>query len=272
MRKQILLTNDDGIQSPGLWAAAAALSKLGFVTVVAPREQASGTGRSSPASSDGRIEVSTLQINQQDWQVYAVGGTPAQAVLHALLEIMPVKPDLVVSGINYGENVGTGVTVSGTVGAALEGAAMGIPALAVSLEVDPEHWYSYGDIEFTAAAHFTQYFARLILETPLPDDVDLLKVEVPATATPETPWRITRQANHRYFIPHVVRHGSWEDKGRISARIVVRPEEVSPDSDVYAVRYQKIVSVTPLSLDMTSRVSLPDLEQQFRTALPAQQA
>jgi 5'-nucleotidase len=261
MRKQILLTNDDGIQSPGLWAAAAALSNLGFVTVAAPREQASGAGRSSPNTSDGKIEVGTLQINRQDWQVFAVGGTPAQAVLHALLEIMPVKPDLVVSGINYGENVGTGVTMSGTVGAAIEGAAMGIPALAVSLEVDPQHWFSYGDTDFSTAAHFTQYFARLVLETTLPDDVDLLKVEVPASATFETPWRITRLAHHRYYIPHVERSGSWDDQGRISARVIVRPEEVSRDSDVYAVRYDKVVSVTPISLDLTSRVSLNNLEE-----------
>jgi len=73
-------------------------------------------------------------VNGKNWTVHAVGGTPAQAVLHAVLEILPRKPDLVVSGINYGENVGSGVTVSGTVGAALDAAGLGIPALAVSLE------------------------------------------------------------------------------------------------------------------------------------------
>ena len=123
-RIQILLTNDDGIQSPGLWAAAAALSKLGYVTVAAPRDQASSTGRSLPRVSEGgRIEQKILRINDQQWPVYAVGGTPAQVVLHALLEIMPGPPHLVVSGINYGENLGTSVTISGTVGAAMEGAA-----------------------------------------------------------------------------------------------------------------------------------------------------
>ena len=71
-RVQILLTNDDGIQSPGLWAAASALSKLGYVTVVAPREQASGTGRSMPRTSDGKIERTVLNINGQDWPVYSL--------------------------------------------------------------------------------------------------------------------------------------------------------------------------------------------------------
>ncbi len=140
---QILLTNDDGIQSPGLWAAAEALSELGFVTVAAPREQSSGMGRSLPMTSDGVIRPEVLNVCGKDWTVYAVGGTPAQAVLHGILEIMPQKPDLVVSGINYGENVATGITISGTVGAAMEAASQGIPALAASLETGREHHLSY---------------------------------------------------------------------------------------------------------------------------------
>ena len=122
-RPQILLTNDDGILSPGLWAAAASLSKLGFVTVTAPREQSSGAGRSLPSTSDGTIQEQRVQVNGQAWTVYSIGGTPAQTVLHGIYEVMPAKPDLVVSGINYGENVGTGVTISGTVGAAMEAAS-----------------------------------------------------------------------------------------------------------------------------------------------------
>src|SRR5512137_740517 len=112
---QILLTNDDGIRSPGLWAAAEALSDLGYVTVAAPRDQSTAMGRSMPHVSDGVIRPETLHVRDKDWTVYAVGGSPAQAVLHGILEIMPQRPDLVVSGINYGENVATGITVSGTV-------------------------------------------------------------------------------------------------------------------------------------------------------------
>ncbi len=134
---QILLTNDDGIQSPGLWTAAGALSNLGYVHVVAPRDQFSGAGRSMPSNSDGVIKPQQMRVNEKDWTVYAVGGTPAQTVQHAILEILPERPDLVVAGINYGENLGTGVTVSGTVGAALEGASLGIPSLAISLETEP---------------------------------------------------------------------------------------------------------------------------------------
>ena len=198
---QILLTNDDGIESPGLWAAAEALSDIGYVTVAAPRQQCSGMGRSMPSSSDGIIRPQTLNVRGKDWTIYAVGGSPAQAVLHGILEIMPQKPDLVVSGINYGENVASGITVSGTVGAAMEAAAMGVPALAMSLETGVEDHHSYSrQVDFSTAAHFTAFFARLLLQKKMPFDVDLLKVDVPRHATPQTPWQVTHLARRQYFM------------------------------------------------------------------------
>ena len=185
-KPHILLTNDDGIRSPGLWAAASELSKIGYVTVAAPREQSSAMGRSLPSTSDGIIRKEQVQVNGQAWSVYAVGGSPAQAVLHGVLEIVPHKPDLVVSGINYGENVGNGITISGTVGAAMEAASMGFPALAISLETETQYHLSHSeDIDFSTAGYFTAYFARLLLEKKFPHEVDLLKVEVPTHATPK---------------------------------------------------------------------------------------
>jgi 5'-nucleotidase len=263
-RIQILLTNDDGIQSPGLWAAAAALSKLGYVTVAAPREQVSSTGRSLPRLSDGRIEQTILRINDQQWPVYAVGGTPAQVVLHAVLEILPAPPQLVVSGINYGENLGTSITISGTVGAAMEGAALGIPSLAVSLQLLNNDYLSYADLDFSSAAHFSQLFARMLLEQPLPADVDLLKIEVPADATPQTPWRLTRLARHRYYLPVAGRTGKWDEPFYIEGRPQVEPDEVAPDSDIHAVLFDRQVSVTPLSLDFTARVNLKEMEARLK--------
>ncbi len=257
---QILLTNDDGIQSPGLWAAASALSKLGYVTVAAPREQVSGAGRSLPHTSDGRITKTVLRINEQEWPVFAIGGTPAQVVQHALLEIMPGPPALVVSGINYGENLGTSVTVSGTVGAAMEGAANGVPSLAVSLQLAGTDYLSYSDQDFSAAGYFTYVFAKMMLERTFPPDVDLLKVDVPTGATPKTPWRITRLARHRYYLPFAGRKGKWEEPYLIEGRPQVSQDEVTPDSDIYTLLFDQLVSVTPLSLDMTSRVDLKELE------------
>lgn len=261
----ILLTNDDGIQSPGLWSAAEALDSLGFVTVVAPREQASGSGRSMPSTSDGRIEEESVTVNDKTWTVHAVGGTPAQAVLHGVLEICPRKPDVVVSGINYGLNVGTGVTVSGTVGAALEAGASDIPALAISLDTDHKYHLSYStQVDFNTAAHFTHYFAELLLTKELPADVKVLKVEIPSTARPDTPWKITRLSPVRYYTAVPPEREANDKEGNIGYRVADDWHTAPPDSDIHAVHMEEVVSVTPLSLDLTSRVELKELEQRLK--------
>jgi 5'-nucleotidase len=266
-KPQILLTNDDGIRSPGLWAAASALSGIGYVHVAAPRDQFSGAGRSMPITSDGVIEIKEVEVNGKTWQVYAVGGTPAQTVQYAILEILPSPPALLVSGINYGENVGTGVTVSGTVGAALEGASLGLPALAISLETKQEHHLSYSkEVDFSAAAYFTRFFGLLLLEKQFPADVDVLKVDVPKSASPETPWEITRISRKRYFEPVPPRRSSWDIPALIGYRLSDNPDQDRVDTDSYALRVKKVVSVTPLSLDITSRVDLKDFERLMRAA------
>jgi 5'-nucleotidase len=259
--KLILLTNDDGIRSPGLWAAAGELMALGEVMVVAPLQQNTSIGRSMPASSTGRIQIENLTVNGKNWQGYAVDGTPAQAVQHALLEILPRHPDLAVSGINYGENVGTGVTISGTVGAAMEAATFQVPALAISLETDPRYHLTHSDeVDFSVAAHFTRRFAELLLRWPLPVDVDVLKVEVPAEATPRTSWRLTRLSRERYYHPRKAERAALNEAGPLGYYQAVDAERLEPDSDVRAL-LDHVVSVTPLSLDMTSRVDLNALAQ-----------
>jgi len=263
--RQILLTNDDGIHSPGLWAAAGVLAKLGYVTVVAPRDQYSGAGRSLPSNSDGIIEIKQVRVNGQDWSVYAVGGSPAQAVLHGTLEILPQKPDLVVSGINFGENLGTGITISGTVGAALEAAGIGIPALAVSLETPIEHHYSLSkEVDFKAAAHFTHFFASLLLSKEMPADVDALKVDIPIHATPDTPWEITRVSRIRLFEALKPMRKSFQEPGIFGYRFAPGWLAAEPGTDVHTIRIKQMVSVTPLSLDLTSRVDLCDFEHFLR--------
>jgi 5'-nucleotidase len=260
-KPQILLTNDDGIRSPGLWAAASALSELGYVTVAAPREQSSGMGRSLPNTSDGIISEERVQVNGQVWSVFAVGGSPAQAVLHGVLDVLKRKPDLVVSGINYGENVGSGVTISGTVGAALEAASLGIPALAVSLETDVEHHLSYSDqVDFSVAAQIAARVARLLLEKKFPADVHVLKVEVPSDATPDTPVQWTRVSPSRYYEPVPPERASWSEPGRVGYRGAGNLDAEPEDTDVYALRKKHAVSVSPLSLDLTSRVDFSELE------------
>lgn len=260
-RKQILLTNDDGIQSPGLWAAAEALSSLGYVTVVAPRHQSTGAGRSYPLSSDGRIEALSLRIGQQDWSAYAVGGSPAQAVLHGVLEVMPARPDLIVAGINYGENIGNSITISGTVGAVMEAASLGIPGLAVSQQILDGGYLNYSrEVDFSGAAYFARYFAELLLAKKLPSEVEMLKVDVPVGATPQTPWRWTRVSRLRFYVPISKRKGSLDEPGEIGFYLDAPADQVEPDSDICALIIDHMVSVSPMSIDLTARVDLHALK------------
>lgn len=119
------------------------------MNVAAPRDQSSGAGRSLPCSSDSTIHPEQVCVNGKISTVHTVGGTPAQAVLHAVMEILPHKPELVVSGIEYGENVGSGVTVPGMVGAALKAAGLGIPVLAMFLETEQAQHLSYSATRYT---------------------------------------------------------------------------------------------------------------------------
>jgi 5'-nucleotidase len=265
-KPQILLTNDDGILSPGLWAAAASLSKIGFVTVTAPREQSSGAGRSLPSTSDGIIQEQKVEVNGQEWTVFSIGGTPAQTVLHGVLEVMKRKPDLVVSGINYGENVASGITISGTVGAAIEAASLDIPAMAVSLEAASEYHLTYSEeISFLVAAEFTARIARLLLRKKLPADVDLLKVDVPSDASVDTPWQLTRVSRQRYYEPLTPVRASWEERAALGYREAGELDAEPENTDVYVLRKKRMVSVSPLSLDLTSRVDFGQLDQLLRS-------
>lgn len=261
----ILITNDDGIESPGLRAAAQAVLPLGDPLIVAPNRQWSGAGRSMPHDLEGSALQRQLEVGGEPMMAYQVDASPALAVLHALFELAPRRPSLLVSGINYGENVGADVTVSGTVGAALEGAVNGLPALAVSLQTPKEtHVNPSDDVDFTAAIHFTRTFARHLLALSLPFDVDVLKLDVPSDATPETPWRLTRVSRHTYFTAMPTGRDNLEDAAPMDYAPLAHPERTEPDSDIYALAVDRVVSVTPLSTDLTSRVERGRMEELLR--------
>jgi len=261
-RPLILITNDDGIHSPGLSAAAEAVQDLGEILVVAPRHQQTGAGRGTFAFNNVPVQEERIAVGGQRVYAFSIEGTPAQAVLYALLEVAPRKPGLAISGINYGENPGTGVTTSGTVGAALEAAAFGIPSLAISLETSKEYHYSLShDIDFTAAAFFTRVFAQLLLSVKLPPDVDILKIDVPMDATEKTPWRLTRVSRQRYFYPLKSEHPTPSGISTIDYEVRVDFDTLEPDSDIFALVKDRAVSVSPLSLDLSSRVDLGHLAQ-----------
>jgi 5'-nucleotidase len=261
----ILITNDDGITSPGLRAAAYAASPLGEILIVAPSRQWSGSARSLPHDIRGSISRRRLDVEGKQIMAYQVDGSPAAAVLHALLEVAPRRPALLISGINYGENIGADITMSGTVGAALEGAVNGLPALAVSLQTPKEtHTQPSDAVDFTAAIHFTQLFARHLLEVTLPFDVSVLKLDVPSSATPDTPWRLTRVSRHTYFAPVRPQRKRLAEPAQIDYEAIAHPERTEPDSDVYALAVDRVVSVAPLSHDLTSRVDKGTVEELLR--------
>ncbi len=257
----ILFTNDDGIESPGLWAVAEAFADMADLLVVAPRLQQSGMGRSMPVTSEGRIYEEKHVFIGVETPVYAVDGTPAQAVQHGVVELANRKPSLLVSGINYGENAGNGITISGTIGAALEAASLGIPALAVSQQTHRDLHLSYANVDFTASAYFARLFGEWILSNQRPDDVDVLKVDVPLDATPETSWRVTRISRRRVYWPTRPERVALREVGRLGYEFHADAAEAEPDSDIYTLLHDKLVSVTPISLDMTSRTDLFRLQQ-----------
>jgi 5'-nucleotidase len=147
----------------------------------------------------------------------------------------------------------------------MEAAAMGFPALAISLQTETQYHLTHSeDIDFSTAGYFTAYFAKLLLEKKFSKEVDLLKVEVPSHATPKTEWQTARLSRHRYYEPVAAERESWDMPGAITYKESAALEQEAEDTDVYVLRKKKMVAVTPLNLDMTARVTLTDFEKFLR--------
>jgi 5'-nucleotidase len=249
-----------------LHAAVNAVAPLGDVLVAAPKTQQTAAGRSLMAIP-WKVEPYDLTLRDgTPVNAYAVEGTPAQAVRGGLLLLSERRPDLLVSGINYGENVGVGVTISGTVGAAIEGATFGVPGLAVSLETDLEHHFVHSDtVDFSTAAYFTHLFARMMLDLSLPPHTDLLKLDIPRAATPETPWRITRVSRQSYWRSLIEEiEGTRQYTGYERN---IDPDTLEPDSDIYAIAVDAVISVTPMTIDLTANEDFAALAEEVKQAL-----
>ncbi len=237
-RKLILLTNDDGIDSPGLAILRERLSEVGEVFVVAPDRQRSAAGHSFTA-------FDPVPVKRVDGHSVAVGGTPTDCVLFAVKRILGRKPDLVVSGIKCGANLGDDVTYSGTVAAALEGTLHGIPAFSISLAARE-------GCRFEQAAGFAVHLASVMLENELPPGV-WLNVNVPAVERIEGV-RVTRQGRRIYHDEIV----ETEDaEGKVFYRLGGSEPGGVPEgeTDLDAIR-QNMISVTPLRIDLPSHAHL----------------
>jgi 5'-nucleotidase len=238
----ILVTNDDGYRSEGITVLADAFRPLGDVTIVAPVEEASAIGHALTLRRPLRLE----QIRDG---VYAVDGTPTDCVNMAVTQIFKRLPDMVVSGINKGWNLGDDVTYSGTVAGALEGALLGVPALAVSVAATRRAY----DFSFSAEAAAT--LAAAMFRRPLPAWT-FLNINLPK-GKPKG-FRVTVQAKRNHITSIAERH---DPKGRPYYWIEEGQDEWAPHdrSDYQAVR-DGYVSVTPLHPDLTAHHALSAVE------------
>jgi 5'-nucleotidase len=241
---RILVTNDDGYRSDGIDALAKALHEIGDVTIVAPVNEASAIGHALTLRHPLRLE----HISER---VFAVDGTPTDCVNVAVTQVLKGLPDLVVSGINKGWNLGDDVTYSGTVAGALEGALLGIPAIAVSLR------QTRGDYDFSHAARAAVLMADAILQRPLPPRA-FLNINVPK-GQPKG-YRATVQAKRNHVTSVAERH---DPKGRSYYWIEEGQNDWQPHdrSDYQAVR-DGYVSITPLQPDLTAHDILDLVEAQ----------
>ena len=251
MEKHILVTNDDGVMAPGLYALVKELSHLGKVSVLAPDHNWSAGGHVKTLDRALRVR----EVRLMDGSVaFASDGAPSDCVALACLGYFKEPIDLVVSGINLGANLGHDVTYSGTVTAAMEAAIAGVPGIAVSLEVPEGH---LGEVEYGPAARAARTVVQHVIENGLPEEI-LLNVNVPFLNDDQIQgFRLTRQGLRVYH-------------SRLDERIDPRgrpyywiggdaPTGVSERGTDIGALAEGFISVTPLQLDLTAYHVLTDL-------------
>jgi len=241
---RVLLTNDDGIHAPGLYALYLEIKKLGEAAIVAPEFERSAVGHAITT-------VDPLRVSEvrKDGELYglAVSGTPADCVKIAIKSLLPRRPDLLISGINQGPNTGMNVIYSGTVSAATEATMLGIPAFAISLD-------SFTSREFGYAAEFAGRLAQSVIRKGLPAGT-LLNVNVPALPGEKVRRvEVTRQGMARFTEEF---HRRVDPRGRaywwLGGELMETDEEEGTDG---AALKDGAVSVTPIHYDMTDYANL----------------
>jgi 5'-nucleotidase len=235
---EILISNDDGIEATGIRVLADSMRGLGGVTIVAPDKNRSGASNSLTLDAP-------IRIKEMEEGVYRVSGTPTDCVHVALTGLLAEDPDIVVSGINAGANLGDGVIYSGTVAAAMEGRFLGYPAVALSLVIGEAQQHHHFDTAGDAAIRLVKQLQR----DPLPADT-ILNVNVP-----DCPWseimgfEVTR-LGHRHRAEPVVK--TMDPRGREMYWIgpAGAEQDAGPGTDFDAVR-RRFISITPIHVDLT---------------------
>jgi 5'-nucleotidase len=252
MRMRILLSNDDGIHSPGLAALFHAVKDLGEVIVAAPDSQMSAVGHAITISDP----IKVVEINPvEGFRGFAIGGTPADCVKLAVEALLDAPPDLVISGINLGPNAGISVIYSGTVSAATEGTILGIPSMAVSIN-------TFKDPIWDTPARVARRLAEKILTEGLPHDT-LLNVNVPNVPFDQLlGYDVTTMARSQF---KEVFHRRTDPRGNVyywmDGEMELAPGQAG--TDVQALN-AGMVSLTPLCFDLTHRGALDHFKSHWR--------
>ena len=245
----ILVSNDDGIEGPGLLPLKQALERVGEVTLIAPDKQWTASGHAKTMHKPLRIREVTLTDGSL---AYSSNGAPSDCVALAILGILPNLPDLVVSGINLGANVGSDITYSGTLAAAFEGTVFGIPSIAANLDT-----YDNGDFDY--AAHFVTRLAAEVLARGLPQRT-LLNVNVPNVPQDKIAGVEITRLGRRLYRDQLVKRK--DPRGRDYYWIGgERPtgDTNQEGTDIWALAANR-VSITPLHLDLTDRDFIEELK------------
>lgn len=249
---KIVLTNDDGIEAAGLLAARQALEKIGDVLTVAPDRNRSGVGRSISFGAPIHVEERKMADGGMG---YACTGTPVDCVRLVALGLMDFEPDIVVSGINHGENLGDDITYSGTVAAAFEGIVIGVPGIALSLSVE-RSWHA-GENEELNFGPVADFAARLVgvAESGLPKE-RILNVNAPNLEEVKGA-RITRLGS-RFYNDELIE--VKDEQGRVGYDIYNNPPgHHKEDGTDFAAIEDGEISVTPVHLDLTDKAGVEEL-------------
>jgi 5'-nucleotidase len=242
-RPLILVSNDDGIDAPGIVALVCAMQGLGDIHVVAPVDEQSAVGHAITIRSPVRARPWQLVGDPEHAAAFAVTGTPADCVKLAVDKLLPRLPDLVVSGINKGPNTAVNIIYSGTVSAATEAAILGIDSIAFSL-------CNYRATDYETAGRVARFVAESVLSKGLPDGI-LLNVNIPDLPYDEISGiEITRQARSMWEESFVERRDPFNERYYWLSGTFVNLDE-GPDTDVGAVE-RGYVSVTPIQHDLTA--------------------
>ncbi len=238
---RILVTNDDGILAPGIVALAGALSEIAEVVVIAPDRNMSGV--SSAISLETPLRVTEVRKN---W--YQLNGTPADCAKLALSGFLNEEPDLIVSGINAGQNLGDDVVYSGTVGAAIEGRFLGLPSVAISCAGHKEPMY------FESAAKIALELVKHLKRNPL-DTGLILNVNVPNLPLDQIEGILVCRQGERHFSEPLIPTVDARDKRIYWLGEAGRIKDDSAGTDFHAI-HTKHVSITPMQVDMTAHTSM----------------